>query len=62
LGVLRIYKKFLSNGEVCRYYPTCSVYMYQAVDKYGVKKGMLMGIKRLLRCHPWSSGGVDMVD
>jgi len=36
--------------------------MYQAVDKYGVKKGMLMGIKRLLRCHPWSSGGVDMVD
>ncbi len=62
LSLLKIYKKYLSSGSHCRYYPTCSVYMYQSVEKYGVLRGVWMGIKRLVSCHPWSKGGVDMVD
>lgn len=44
----------------CRYEPSCSVYFEQAVTKYGMK-GMWLGLKRLLRCHPWSKGGFDPV-
>jgi len=43
----------------CRYYPTCSDYGYQAVEKYGVLKGSLLAIWRVLRCNPWSGGGSD---
>ena len=48
-----------SLGKRCIYYPTCSTYVRQAVDKYGIIKGNLLGIKRLLKCNPFSHGGVD---
>ena len=43
----------------CRFYPSCSEYTLQAVRKYGVGKGMWLGLKRLLRCNPFSPGGID---
>ena len=45
----------------CRYTPTCSQYMVEAVTKYGIFKGGWLGIKRLLRCHPWGGSGYDPV-
>jgi putative membrane protein insertion efficiency factor len=63
LFVLRQYKRYLSPllGNNCRFYPTCSVYAYQAIEKYGLTKGIFLGIKRLLKCHPFHAGGVDQV-
>jgi uncharacterized protein len=63
LFVLRQYKRFISPllGKNCRFYPTCSVYAYQAIEKYGLAKGIFLGIKRLLKCHPFHEGGVDPV-
>ncbi len=46
----------------CRFRPTCSEYTYQAVYKYGIIKGLLKGIWRIIRCHPFSKGGYDPVD
>ncbi|MCO5211684.1 MAG: membrane protein insertion efficiency factor YidD [Caldilinea sp.] len=48
-------------GSNCRFYPTCSSYTYQAIEKYGVAKGSWMGFKRILRCNPWNKGGFDPV-
>ena len=45
----------------CRFKPTCSEYMYDAVVKYGAVKGFVLGMKRFLRCNPWSKGGYDPV-
>lgn len=45
----------------CRYTPTCSQYMIEAVMKYGVLKGGWMGVKRICRCHPWGGSGYDPV-
>lgn len=63
LLLLKFYKKFISPllGTHCRFYPTCSVYMGEAIEKYGVLKGMALGIKRLLKCHPFHPGGHDPV-
>ena len=63
LFLLRSYKRFVSPilPRACRFEPTCSVYMYQAVEKKGVGKGLYLGVKRLLRCHPFSAGGYDPV-
>jgi hypothetical protein len=60
---LRTYKRILSPvlGRHCRFYPTCSDYMAQAVDKYGPARGLVFGLKRLLRCHPFHEGGLDPV-
>ena len=62
-GVLRLYKVALSPflPSACRYYPSCSEYMRQAVEKYGVARGVWMGLKRLSRCHPFHTGGLDPV-
>lgn len=49
---------FLTD-KACRFSPTCSRYTYQAVEKYGTKKGLYLGFKRVLRCHPWNKGGYD---
>jgi len=62
-GVLRLYKVAVSPflPSACRYYPSCSEYMGQAVEKYGVARGVWMGVKRLSRCHPFHAGGLDPV-
>ncbi|AMB92410.1 membrane protein insertion efficiency factor YidD [Aerococcus christensenii] len=61
-GVL-FYQKWISPlfSPSCRYFPTCSNYMLQSLAKYGAFKGGLMGIFRILRCHPLAKGGVDPV-
>ena len=63
LGALRAYKRFLSPllPPACRFYPTCAEYAEQAVEKYGVARGVGMALWRLLRCHPFSRGGCDPV-
>ena len=63
IALLRFYKRFLSPllPAACRYSPTCSQYMREAVEKYGVTRGAWMGIQRLGRCHPFHPGGVDLV-
>lgn len=43
----------------CRFYPSCSKYMLQAVERFGPFKGTIIGLKRLARCHPWNDGGYD---
>jgi putative membrane protein insertion efficiency factor len=56
LGALRFYKTYLSllAGGSCRFVPTCSVYAYEAVERFGVAHGTWLTVKRLLRCHPLS--------
>jgi uncharacterized protein len=63
VAILRLYKWALSPllPSACRYYPSCSEYMRQAVEKYGPVRGLWMGIKRVARCHPFHQGGLDPV-
>jgi hypothetical protein len=64
LAIILLYQKTLSKvlpGDTCRYYPSCSHYSYQAIYKYGVLRGILMGSWRILRCNPFSQGGFDPV-
>jgi len=49
------------NAKVCIYEPYCSEYTHQAIHKYGILKGGLMGVKRILRCNPFAKGGYDPV-
>ncbi|MGC9064391.1 MAG: membrane protein insertion efficiency factor YidD, partial [bacterium] len=59
LKLIRFYKLFISPilGKNCRFYPTCSDYTYQAIERYGVRKGIWIGLKRIIRCHPYNPGG-----
>lgn len=64
LLIIKCYKKTLSPvfefwGIKCKYYPTCSEYAFQAVEKYGVMKGCFLAVKRILKCNPISKGGYD---
>lgn len=64
IWLLKKYKKIISPilsffGIHCKFYPSCSDYMMQAIEKYGCIKGIYLGIKRLLRCHPFAKGGYD---
>lgn len=61
--MLHLYKRFLSPWlpAACRFHPTCSEYMREAVERYGARRGGWMGVKRLFRCHPFHVGGVDLV-
>ena len=63
VGLLRIYKRVISPflPSACRFHPTCSEYMMQAIEKHGVLRGVWMGTLRLLRCHPFHEGGFDPV-
>jgi hypothetical protein len=63
LALMRGYKRCISPllPPMCRFEPTCSVYMYEAIEKKGLIRGLYLGTKRLLRCHPFSAGGVDPV-
>lgn len=63
IGLLRFYKMAVSPmlPSACRFYPTCSEYMLEAVSKYGALKGVWLGTKRLCRCHPFHEGGYDPV-
>lgn len=61
--LIKGYRKFLSplKRPCCRFYPTCSDYALQAIEKHGVFKGMYLATKRVLRCHPFCEGGFDPV-
>jgi len=61
--MIRFYQVAVSPmlGRHCRYYPTCSEYARQAIERYGVLQGGFMAIRRILRCHPFSPGGYDPV-
>jgi putative membrane protein insertion efficiency factor len=63
LSFIRFYQYAFSPYflPACRYYPTCSTYAYEAVNKYGVIQGSLLAVKRIFRCHPFYSGGYDPV-
>jgi putative membrane protein insertion efficiency factor len=63
IAALKGYKLFLSPllPSACRYRPTCSEYMLDAVEQYGVLRGLWLGLKRLGRCHPFHQGGYDPV-
>ena len=63
LYLIKIYQKLISPlfGSNCRFYPTCSQYTYESVDKYGFFKGTYFSFKRITKCHPFHEGGYDPV-
>lgn len=64
IGLIRLYQKYLSPLKVrthCIYTPTCSQYAIEALKKYGIIKGLLLSIWRILRCNPFAKGGFDPV-
>lgn len=63
VALLRLYKYAISPmlPPSCRFTPTCSEYAAEAISRYGVIKGSYLGIRRILRCHPFSAGGYDPV-
>jgi putative membrane protein insertion efficiency factor len=63
ITLIKGYRRFVSPmlPSSCRFMPSCSLYTLQAVERYGLLKGSLMGARRLLRCHPFSEGGYDPV-
>lgn len=60
---IEFYQVFIGplKGHTCRFYPTCSEYVKEAIVKYNLFKGLWLGLKRILRCHPFSLGGYDPV-
>lgn len=75
--IIKFYRRFLSplkhsfyhifspvgaENVGCRFYPTCSQYAIEAIEKYGAVKGSIMAVKRILRCNPFNKGGYDPVD
>jgi putative membrane protein insertion efficiency factor len=69
LKAIRWYQKYLSPDHgprksrypagYCKYYPTCSNYGYEAIERYGILKGSVLALWRIIRCNPWSRGGHD---
>lgn len=63
IRAITLYQKYISplKPASCRFYPTCSEYAINAIEKYGFTKGVLLSLKRVLRCHPYHPGGYDPV-
>ena len=63
LILIRFYQKAISPffGHHCRFFPSCSSYAYDAIEKFGVLKGIFLSTKRLLKCHPLHPGGIDPI-
>lgn len=67
LSLIRLYQHSLSPDHGlwrrpgCIYRPSCSQYSYEAIERYGVIQGSILGLKRIARCHPWAKGGWDPV-
>lgn len=63
IGLVKFYQQFISplTPSVCRYTPTCSQYMVEAIQKHGPFKGTWLGTKRIARCQPWGGSGYDPV-
>ena len=64
IRIIEVYQRRISPfisalGHNCKFYPSCSEYMKQAIEKYGIFKGFFLGFFRLLRCNPFSKGGYD---
>lgn len=62
-GLIKAYQLILSPliGQQCRFYPTCSQYALEAIEKHGATAGSYYTLRRLLRCHPWCAGGHDPI-
>lgn len=61
VSIVNFYRRFISplKPASCRFYPTCSQYTLEAIEKFGAIKGCWFGVRRLLKCHPWHPGGYD---
>ena len=61
--LIRVYQTILSPflGNHCRFYPSCSSYAVEALEKHGVMRGLLLSLRRISHCHPWHEGGIDPV-
>lgn len=61
---IKFYQKYFSPDRItrttCRFYPSCSEYTCQAIEKYGLARGLGRGVWRIIRCNPWNPGGVDL--
>lgn len=63
MALVKFYRKFISplKSPKCKYYPTCSRYALDAIEKFGAVRGSALAVWRILRCNPWSKGGIDPV-